>query len=106
MSMMNEYVGRTVIVECSLTEEEIAEIVDAERALTQRPKQLSLKEALEVSRKNSSVRDQGNSYHLYGVFPDGDRLSERLHPTRNDIDRHGRPNRKKKGSLKPKKWLK
>lgn len=66
--------------------------------------QLSLKEALEVARKNSALSDHRSGF----TFPDGlySRYGERLHPTRNDIDRHGMPNRKKKGSLKPKKWSK
>lgn len=99
MSRKNDSLSCTAILPVELSENDVDELVKV-------AKQLSVKEALEVSRKNSSVRDQGNSYHLYGVLPDGNRFSERLHPTRNDIDRFGRPNRKKKGSLKPKKWLK
>lgn len=66
--------------------------------------QLSVKEALEVARKNSTLSDHRSGF----TFIDGlySRYGERLHPTRNDIDRFGRPSRKKKGSLKPKKWLK
>lgn len=68
-------------------------------------KQLSVKEAIEVARKNSKLRSNFEPAWFH-VASWNDRRADGLHPTRNDVDRYGKPDRKKKGSAKPKKWLK
>lgn len=94
--MTNDFLSCSEVVPVHLTIDELGEMVEV-------AKQLSVKEALAVARKNSKVRDQGFGFRFFHMH---DRRAEGLHPTRNDVDKHGRPNRKKKGSPKPKEWYK
>lgn len=100
------YISASAVIETKLTPDEVTEIMGVARLLEEerQVKQLSPKEAVEVAKRNSTLRSRGASWWNFSL--EYDRRSEGLHPTRNDVDRHGKPSRKKKGSLKPKKWLK
>ena len=102
--MKNNYTSASAILDFKLTPEEVEEFADAARILTpSSPPQLSVKQAIEAAKKHSKVKAGGFGFSSFLMY---DRRSEGLHPTRNDIDKHGRPNRKKKGSPKPKEWYK
>lgn len=107
MSTKNNYMSCSSVIDVKLTPEDTAELIDAMKMVdSSTPKQLTVEEAIAVAKKNSTLRGKGYYGGWYGMFPNNDRRSDGLHPTRNDVNRHGQPSRKKKGSAKPKKWLK
>lgn len=70
---------------------------------------MNLNDAIEIAKRNSTLPKRhfwGSGFNLNNLWQPGNRLSCGMHPTRNDIDRDGKPNRKKKGSPKTPEWLK
>jgi hypothetical protein len=60
----------------------------------------NLLEAVAIAKRNSTI-DLGRGTSIFSMFRHtDDRLGMGLHPTRNDINRHGKPTKKKKGSRK------
>lgn len=60
----------------------------------------NLAEAVEIAKRNSTI-DLGRGISIFSMFRHSDgRMGMGLHPTRNDINRHGKPVKKKKGNVK------
>lgn len=60
----------------------------------------NLLEAIDIAKRNSTI-DLGRGFSIFSMFRHSDgRMGMGLHPTRNDINRHGKPVKKKKGNVK------
>jgi hypothetical protein len=60
----------------------------------------NLLEAVAIAKMNSTI-NIGRGLSIFSMFRNSDgRMGMGLHPTRNDIDRYGKPVKKKKGNMK------